>query len=153
VTHASAFALPFRDNSFDCVISSQVIEHIPFDEVLFTEMRRVLRPGGMLIIGTPDYDTIGWRTIEPVYGFLMPGGYRDEHITHYTRARLLEILARHGFAHEETAYICQSELIMRCRKAELPGGAEIRALAPPGEAQVLQPAEPGETMRDAAIRR
>jgi predicted SAM-dependent methyltransferase len=100
------------------VISSEVIEHIPYDEVLFTEMKRVLRPGGMLVIGTPDYDTIGWRTIEPLYGLLQPGGYKDEHITHYTRASLTEILERHGFIYEETAYILKSELIMRFRKPE-----------------------------------
>ena len=116
LVRGSAFALPFRDHSFDCVISSQVIEHIPFDEVLFTEMKRVLRPGGMLVIGTPDYATIGWRTIEPLYGLLQPGGYKDEHITHYTRARLTEILERHGFIYEESAYILKSELIMRFRK-------------------------------------
>ncbi len=116
----SAFALPFKDASFDCVISSQVIEHIPFDEVLFTEMWRVLRPGGMLIVGTPDYATIGWRVIEPAYGFLLPGGYADEHITHYTREKLSEILARRGFAIEQVAYVVRSELIMRCRKEALP---------------------------------
>ena len=110
-------------------------------------------PGGMLIIGTPDYDTVGWRTIEPIYGFLMPGGYHDEHITHYTRAGLLEILARHGFVHEETAYVLRSELIMRCRKSELPGETAIRVLAPPETAQTQQPAEPLETVRDAAVRR
>ncbi|HZP45402.1 MAG TPA: glycosyltransferase [Candidatus Binataceae bacterium] len=113
---ASAFALPFRDGVFDCVISSQVIEHIPYDELLFRELWRVLEPGGRLIIGTPDYATLGWRMIEPVYGFLMPGGYRDEHITHYTRRSLTEVLERHGFVHEETAYVAGSELIMRCRK-------------------------------------
>jgi glycosyltransferase involved in cell wall biosynthesis len=113
---ASAFALPFRDESFDCVINSQVIEHIRYDEALFTEMQRVLKPGGTLVIGTPDYATVGWRIIEPVYGFLMPGGYRDEHITHYTRHGLTEILVRNGFVHENTAYIARSELIMRFRK-------------------------------------
>ncbi|HZY59986.1 MAG TPA: glycosyltransferase, partial [Candidatus Binataceae bacterium] len=56
----SAFALPFKDHTFDCVISSQVIEHIPREPVLFDEMWRVLRPGGMLIIGTPDYATWQW---------------------------------------------------------------------------------------------
>ncbi len=70
LVRGSAFALPFRDQSFDCVISSQVIEHIPFDEVLFSEMRRVLMPGGRLILGTPDYATRAWRAIEPIYGFL-----------------------------------------------------------------------------------
>jgi dolichol-phosphate mannosyltransferase len=118
LTRASAFALPFKDGSFDCVISSQVIEHIPYDEVLFTEMRRVLRPGGTLILGTPDYATIGWRLIEPTYAFLLPGGYADEHITHYTREKLTEILSRHGFVVEEYAYVVRSELIMRCRKRE-----------------------------------
>jgi hypothetical protein len=48
----------------------------------------------------------------------MPGGYRDEHVTHYTRQSLIAVLARHGFAHEETAYIARSELIMRMRKVE-----------------------------------
>jgi predicted SAM-dependent methyltransferase len=100
------------------VISSEVIEHIVFDDRLFTEMRRVLRPGGMLVIGTPDYATIGWRTIEPLYGLFQPGGYKDEHITHYTRASLTEILERHGFIYEDAAYILRSELIMRFRKPE-----------------------------------
>lgn len=118
VLRASAFALPFKDESFDCLISSEVIEHVPYDYALFTEMRRVLRTGGTLIIGTPDYATLGWRTIEPIYGFLMPGGYRDEHITHYTRQSLTEILNRSGFSHEETAYVWGSELIMRFRKIE-----------------------------------
>src|SRR5215471_13945158 len=119
LVRGSAFTLPFKDGTFDCLISSQVIEHIPYDEVLFTEMRRVLRPDGLLILGTPDYATIGWRIIEPLYGFLMPGGYADEHITHYTRPWLSEILARHGFAVEQIAYIARSELIMRCRRKEM----------------------------------
>jgi len=119
LVRGSAFALPFRDGIFDCVISSQVIEHIPFDEEIFEEMRRVLRVGGTLILGTPDYATIGWRIIEPLYGYLMPGGYHDEHITHYTREKLAQIMLRHGFAIEESAYVARSELIMRCRKIEL----------------------------------
>ncbi len=118
LVNGSAFALPFKDESFDCVISSQVIEHIPFNESIFSEMCRVLRTGGRLILGTPDYATIGWRIIEPICGFLMPGGYKVEHITHYTLSRLREILARYGIVIEETAYIMRSELILRCRKVE-----------------------------------
>ena len=120
LARGSAFALPFKKASFDCVISSQVIEHLAYDEVLFSEMRRVLRAGGMLILGTPDYATLGWRIIEPTYSFLLPGGYADQHITHYTREKLTEIETRHGFAVEKAAYIVRSELILRCRKRELP---------------------------------
>lgn len=112
----SAFSLPFKNESFDCLISSQVIEHIPYAAELFTEMNRVLRPGGVLVIGTPDYATLGWRLIEPMYGFLIPGGYRDEHITHYTRQSLTDILSQYGFAHEDSTYVARSELIMRMRK-------------------------------------
>jgi dolichol-phosphate mannosyltransferase len=113
---ASAFALPFGEGAFDCLVCSQVIEHIARDQVLFEEMWRVLKPGGTLIIGTPDYSTWQWRTIEPIYGMLMPWAYRDEHISHYTRNDLSEVLERLGFVHEEAAYIAHAELIMRYRK-------------------------------------
>ncbi len=129
LVNGSAFALPFKDGSFDCVMSSQVIEHIRYDESIFSEMCRVLRTGGRLILGTPDYATIGWRIIEPIYGFLMPGGYKDQHITHYTLEQLREILARHGIVIEETAYIVRSELILRCRKVELEDRARIDVAA------------------------
>jgi glycosyltransferase involved in cell wall biosynthesis len=118
LVNASAFALPFKDDSFDCVVSSQVIEHIRYDEAIFSEMRRVLRTGGMMILGTPDYATLGWRIIEPIYGWLMPGGYKVEHITHYTLDQLREILGRYGIQIEQVAYIARSELILRCRKVD-----------------------------------
>jgi len=51
LVRGSTFALPVRDQSFDCVVSSQVIEHIPYDESIFSEFRRVLRPGGLLVLG------------------------------------------------------------------------------------------------------
>jgi len=140
----SVFALPVRDESFDCVVCSQVIEHIPFDDAIFSELRRVLRPGGLLVLGTPDYATIGWRTIEPLYGFFAPGGYKDEHITHYTRAGL-EVLSREwGFRVEDVDYVLRSELIMALRKEDLPAAtaaskAEYARALP---AQSLPPVHP-----------
>lgn len=136
LVRGSAFALPFKDESFDCVINSQVIEHVPFDETLFTEMRRVLRTGAELVIGTPDYATVGWNIIEPLYGLLIPGGYHDEHITHYTRQSLTDVLVRNGFVHEDTAYIARSELIMRFRKT----GAAAVAASPPAAVRAVSTA-------------
>jgi SAM-dependent methyltransferase len=114
----SITASPIRATSFDCVVCSQVIEHLPADPAIFDELTRVLRPGGLLILGTPDYDTIGWRTIEPLYGLAAPGGYKDEHITHYTRASLAELATRHGLEVLEHAYVLRSELIMLMRKTD-----------------------------------
>jgi dolichol-phosphate mannosyltransferase len=129
LVRGSVFALPFRSASCDCLIVSQVIEHIRHDDVLLTEMWRVLEPGGSLLIGTPDYGTRAWRAIEPIYGLLKPGRYRDDHVTHYTRESLSAMLERQGFIHEETAYIAGAELIMRWRK---PGAASQPRLADAG---------------------
>ena len=46
--------LPFEDESFDFVVSFQVIEHIKRDKQLVSEVMRVLRPGGKFIVSTPN---------------------------------------------------------------------------------------------------
>ncbi len=46
--------LCFASNSFDCVISFQVIEHIRRDREFVREVRRVLRPGGRFVLTTPN---------------------------------------------------------------------------------------------------
>jgi SAM-dependent methyltransferase len=112
----SAFSLPFADESFDCVISSELIEHLPADPRLFAEMRRVLRPEGRLIVGTPDYGGWVWPTLEFLYARLAPGGYADEHITHYTQRSLRRVLATYGFQHQETRWVGGGEMIMQCVK-------------------------------------
>ena len=46
--------LPFADNTFDYVVSFQVIEHIPNDRDFVAEVLRVLRHGGKFIVSTPN---------------------------------------------------------------------------------------------------
>ena len=45
--------LPFEDNRFDIVYSSHVLEHVAEESKTLQEMKRVLKPGGILIIGMP----------------------------------------------------------------------------------------------------
>ena len=125
VIHASGFSLPFPDESFPCVLSSQVIEHVPKDSPMIDELCRVLAPGGRLILGTPDYARREWVYTEKLYGKVAPGAYADEHIAHYTRTELLDMFERRGFTHEATRYILRGELILALRK----GGAR-QASAP-----------------------
>jgi SAM-dependent methyltransferase len=46
--------LPFPDASFDAVLCTHVAEHLPHPEAAFGEMARVLRPGGRLLLLTPN---------------------------------------------------------------------------------------------------
>jgi dolichol-phosphate mannosyltransferase len=127
LVQGSVLALPVRSGAVDCVICSQVIEHIPDDPAILDELTRVLRPGGLLILGTPDYSTVGWRVIEPLYGLAAPGGYKDEHITHYTLAGLRNRAEQLGYEIVEEAYVCRSELILAMRKR---GGEVARPAVP-----------------------
>ena len=45
---------PFEDNSFDTIVTFQVIEHVKDDEGFIKEMHRVLKPGGKALITTPN---------------------------------------------------------------------------------------------------
>jgi SAM-dependent methyltransferase len=53
----SGFALPFADASFDLVTSFQVLEHVPDATAFLGELARVARPGGMVILATPNAAT------------------------------------------------------------------------------------------------
>ncbi len=123
LVHGSIFALPFTDAAFDCVICSEVIEHIPADEKAFDELQRVLKPGGRMILGTPDYDRWSWRALEAIYARVFPGGYMDEHITHYGRANLTAYLQSRGLIVERVDYVFGSEMIFSLRKPATTGAA------------------------------
>ncbi len=114
--NATVYALPFRDGCFDCVICSEVIEHLPSGEGHINELIRVIKPGGKLILGTPDYGTLAWRVIERIYRAVVPGGYADEHITRYDKRGLTEILQKRGLSVEDARYVCGAELILLCKK-------------------------------------
>jgi SAM-dependent methyltransferase len=127
---ASIVGIPFVEASFDSVICSQVIEHVPADPRVFTELDRVLKPGGRLILGTPDYSRWTWRLIERLYGWLLPGGYDmpSEHITHYHRAGLVRLLQTMGYRQIQYRYVFRSELILTAIKPDLP--AVVKAGVP-----------------------
>jgi SAM-dependent methyltransferase len=116
LVHGSGFTLPMPDESFPCVLCSQVIEHVPKESPILGELVRTLAPGGRLVLGTPDYARVEWVVTEKLYGFFAPGGYADEHIAHYTREELIAHFTGMGWTHEATRYILRGELILAFRK-------------------------------------
>ncbi|WP_318011394.1 methyltransferase domain-containing protein [Actinotalea sp. M2MS4P-6] len=57
---ADAMALPFPDASFDVVHAHQVLQHLPDPVRALREMRRVVRPGGLVAVRDVDYATMTW---------------------------------------------------------------------------------------------
>jgi len=53
--------LPFKDGSFDIIFSGDMYEHLPRDNSVLLEWRRVLKPGGLLVIATPNLDRLTFR--------------------------------------------------------------------------------------------
>jgi len=49
-----AKAFPFSDNVFDCVLATEIIEHVFDTDKFLSEMKRVLKPEGVLVLSTPN---------------------------------------------------------------------------------------------------
>jgi dolichol-phosphate mannosyltransferase len=129
LVRASGFDIPVRDESFPCVLCSQVIEHVPKESNILNELCRTLAPGGRLVLGTPDYDRWEWVWMEKAYGFCAPGAYADEHIAHYTRHELITLFEGRGFTWEATRYILRGELILAFRKPPRPSAPPRATIA------------------------
>ena len=71
--------LPFADASFDLVTCLDVIEHTPDDRRTLGELRRVTRPGGILVVTVPAYQAL-WSAHDVVNG-------------HYRRYRVADLRA------------------------------------------------------------
>jgi SAM-dependent methyltransferase len=74
-------ASKLEDQSFDCVVAVEVLEHVERDRDFLRHVHRVLRPGGMFLMTTPNGDS-------------NPVPYNSDHKRHYTRASLQALLEK-----------------------------------------------------------
>ncbi len=85
-------ALP-EGEKFDCIIAVEVVEHIYDPNQFVTQLAARLKPGGRLVIATPDMGS-WWRR---VLGKYWPSFKLPEHVTYYDQHTLTELFERNEF--------------------------------------------------------
>jgi ubiquinone/menaquinone biosynthesis C-methylase UbiE len=86
-------ALPVGDAEFDRALSVQVLEYVADIPAALAELKRVLKPGGRLLIWDVDWATVSWHSEDParMERFLRAW---DEHLTHPALPRTLSASLR-----------------------------------------------------------
>jgi SAM-dependent methyltransferase len=82
--------LPFKDGEFDCVLSFGVLEHVESDIASLHEIRRILKPGGLLFVTFLPYFLSWTQALARLRGI----GYHDRL---YNKGRLLQLADNAGF--------------------------------------------------------
>ena len=108
---ADALALPYAAASFDVVVCSHVYEHVPDPKIMFEEIQRVLRPGGIcyfsagnrLMWNEPHYDlpllSVMPRWMSHIYIRLAGKAdyYHEKHLTYWGLRKLTSRFKRHDY--------------------------------------------------------
>lgn len=86
-----ATRLPFKNNSTDVIICTDVLEHLHNPELCVSECSRVLKQDGTFIVNVPN----GYNLIEAIYDFVREDGY--EHVQRFSFRKIKTLLENYGF--------------------------------------------------------
>ncbi len=93
VIEGSVLEMPFDENSFDLAVSLDVIEHLEDDLGALRELRRVVAPGGLLLVTVPAYQWL-WSGHDEI----------NHHHRRYTRSTLQRVAEQAGWEQTRTSY-------------------------------------------------
>ncbi len=86
--------IPYEEGRFDYVICSEVVEHLFYPEKILNEIKRVLKPGGILVFTTPNLASLQIRLAMMFWGTSPCLDYREnkQHIRFYTKKTILGMM-------------------------------------------------------------
>ncbi len=93
IARANAEALPIQSAKFDIVVTLDTVEHIPDDYKAVSEISRILKPGGVILLNVPAYQWL-WG----------PHDVALMHQRRYTRTQVRKLLESNGFSVERLSY-------------------------------------------------
>jgi ubiquinone/menaquinone biosynthesis C-methylase UbiE len=93
VTEGDALALPLPDRTVDVAVSTQVYEYVADIPAALAELRRVLRPGGRVLLLDTDWDSIVWHVADRARHARVMVAW-EEHLVHPRLPRTLAALVR-----------------------------------------------------------
>ncbi len=83
----------FAPESFDVVTMFDVIEHVPYPKETIAEVSKILKKGGLLIINTPDAESLWAKVLGKNWPLIMP----PEHIHYFSEDNISKYLLKDGF--------------------------------------------------------
>lgn len=94
--NGDALRLPFAEATFDRIICSEVMEHIPDDRSAAAELFRVLKPGGTIAVTVPSWgpELVNWALDSEYHAPASVGG----HVRIYRKSEISERLRTAGFS-------------------------------------------------------
>jgi ubiquinone/menaquinone biosynthesis C-methylase UbiE len=92
IVPGTLFDMTLEDASFDVVTLWDVLEHVPDPRKTLKECRRVLKPGGLLVVNYPDIGSLVSRLMGRRWVFLL-----SIHLYYYTEESIQDILGQTGF--------------------------------------------------------
>jgi ubiquinone/menaquinone biosynthesis C-methylase UbiE len=98
VTNFDAQALPFRSASFDCIVCSEVLEHVVAPFEVLSQIHRLLEPQGFLVLSVPNSMTTT-RFLKHLFGQALDAYRRptNAHLSSFDPVGISQLLAMAGF--------------------------------------------------------
>jgi SAM-dependent methyltransferase len=152
VHQGSLYQLPFVSGSFDVVLCNHVLEHVPDLPAALANLRRVLRPGGLMIVGVPNEGCLMGRARNRV---IQPSiGRSTDHVHFFTAKTLTAALTSAGLlvqrVDRETFFFPCSYLNAGCQRVcrrALADGRAAPAVPIPGRRTHRRRGIPGAQLR------
>ncbi len=112
ITRASLYVLPYPDGYFDCIVCSEVLEHLKKDSRALQELKRVLKPKGLLLITVPNmnfpflWDPLNWFLMKIFHTHVNKNiwwlaGIWADHERLYTKKEIIDLLQKSKLKIEE----------------------------------------------------